>query len=471
MPVQRRVTADGLVSFLVPPSPGRPQRTYRVPRGADEGEAFRAAEEYYREGKRALDLLDAEIKTLGLRDLRLLVLARRALPKGKSLEAFVEDLYGTAARPIGLVVAVRTYLQDLLSRGRSPIHISTVRRTLGDLLATVGDETLLSLHRPVLQDYLDGARTDKVYNKRRAILSAFFAWARGKLYVVTSPVDDIPVRSVRSTGGEITFLTLDQIRALFRITLHREPGLLWYYAMQVFAGLRPTEAQGVEIPTGTMEYVRVGAERAKTRSSRLSPVLPPLHRILTGFPCPQPTVPYDTARERRLRSILRKEGVPMSPDILRHTFASYRFPVIGDGELSQDMGNSPAIVFRHYRGVVSRADADAFLQLDPLQDFTAEAEKAYRIRGVLRKFRSRKKRAREEKEPLLVRPFFPRKRDSSLPSPGADLHHAEIPPGDGGVEQTVEIPAMPGEGAATRRAVPPPVIPHVLENQRPTEVI
>lgn len=470
MPVQRRVTVDGRVSFHVPALPGRPARTYRVDRGAAEDEAARAAEEYFRAGERDLALLDAEIRDLSLHDLRHLVLARRALPKGKNLAEFVGDIYGTAARPIGLRVAARTYLTELSSRGRSEIHISNSRRVLDDLLVHAGDETLLLLRRPTVQDYLDSCRTDKVYNKKRALLSAFFSWARGRAYVLSNPVDDIPARFVRADSDAITFLSLPHIRDLFRITLRTEPGLLWYYALQVFAGLRPTEAVRFPVPNPGAEYLRVGADRAKTRTCRSVPVLPPLALAFTLLPCPEPVVPYHTGKERRLRTKLREEGVPMTPDVLRHTFATYRFPIQGEGELSRDMGNSPDVIFRHYRGVVTLPEAEEFLTLNPLQDFTAEAEEAYRIRGVLRKLRARKKRTRKLEEPLLVRPFFPRKRDASLPLAGRDFDDAQPAGGNGGEEESVEVAAMPGESAATCGAIPPPVVADILKDQNPMEV-
>jgi hypothetical protein len=56
----------------------------------------------------------------------------------------------------------------------------------------------------------------------------------------------------------------------------------------------------------------------------------------------------------------------MSMNILRHTFGSYHFAVYQNENLTAaEMGNSPAMVFRHYGAVVTPEAAARFWNLLP----------------------------------------------------------------------------------------------------------
>ena len=56
----------------------------------------------------------------------------------------------------------------------------------------------------------------------------------------------------------------------------------------------------------------------------------------------------------------------MSMNILRHTFGSYHFALHRNENLTAaEMGNSPAMVFRHYRAVVTSKAAARFWNLLP----------------------------------------------------------------------------------------------------------
>jgi hypothetical protein len=65
----------------------------------------------------------------------------------------------------------------------------------------------------------------------------------------------------------------------------------------------------------------------------------------------------------RERAALRAEW---PQNALRHSFGSYRLPVLGDAaKLALEMGNSPAMVFAHYREVVKPATAQRYWHILP----------------------------------------------------------------------------------------------------------
>src|SRR4029077_2063499 len=60
-----------------------------------------------------------------------------------------------------------------------------------------------------------------------------------------------------------------------------------------------------------------------------------------------------------------------SHNALRHSFGSYHYAKYRDeNRTAAEMGNSPAVVFRHYRALVKADAANAFWSLYPMSDAT-----------------------------------------------------------------------------------------------------
>lgn len=63
--------------------------------------------------------------------------------------------------------------------------------------------------------------------------------------------------------------------------------------------------------------------------------------------------------QRKLRAIMGWKVWPK--DILRHTCASHWLAVVPDAQrIALQLGNSPAILLRHYRSIVTKEDAEKF---------------------------------------------------------------------------------------------------------------
>ncbi len=75
---------------------------------------------------------------------------------------------------------------------------------------------------------------------------------------------------------------------------------------------------------------------------------------------------YSEKRDEK-DSLIRKAIVPAWPhNALRHSFGSYHYAKHRDENLTAaEMGNSPAVVFRHYRALVKPEAATKFWKLIP----------------------------------------------------------------------------------------------------------
>jgi integrase len=138
----------------------------------------------------------------------------------------------------------------------------------------------------------------------------------------------------------------------------------------LFAGLRTSELAALDWQdvhlTGKQQFIEVAARKAKTRQRRivsisdnLSSWLKPVARVAG------PVVP-DRYRERHERLQTFAKLTPWPRNILRHSFGSYHLAFHKNEALTAaEMGNSPAVIFQHYRALVTPEAAEKFWKLIP----------------------------------------------------------------------------------------------------------
>lgn len=153
-------------------------------------------------------------------------------------------------------------------------------------------------------------------------------------------------------------------------------------AVQLWAGLRPQEAVPRYAGKAGLEWghcllgeqiLRVPAEAAKTRRARIIEGLPPT--VWEWLAC----TPEDQRQGRlwrvteqawraRLVGALQRVGAKRIRDGLRHTFATYAVALTGDaGRVALWLGHEggTGLLHRHYRGLATRAQGEAFFALRP----------------------------------------------------------------------------------------------------------
>jgi hypothetical protein len=64
---------------------------------------------------------------------------------------------------------------------------------------------------------------------------------------------------------------------------------------------------------------------------------------------------------------------PWPRNVLRHSFSSYHFAIHkNEAPTAAEMGNSPAVIFQHYRALVTPEAAEKFWKLCPATDVDAD---------------------------------------------------------------------------------------------------
>jgi integrase len=203
-----------------------------------------------------------------------------------------------------------------------------------------------------------------------------FAFAKKRKYVTEdiSLAVDLP-RVEEAPPG---IVTPDQATAILNASIDHAPDILASLALILFGGLRRSEAEALEWNEISDEFVEVKAHKAKTRQRRLVPISPQLKAWLEcarKLGSTLPTVNYAD----KLKLVLDKAKLrdEWTQNALRHSFASYHFAKFSnENETARRMGNSPQMVFQHYRELVKPGDAEKFFSILPPADAEARAKGA-----------------------------------------------------------------------------------------------
>jgi len=190
-------------------------------------------------------------------------------------------------------------------------------------------------------------------------ISTLFSFAVRRGYLPANPCDRI--ERVITDCQPPKNLTPAQADLLLKIapTVCRP-----YLILGLFAGIRPEEIQRMDWPNINLETKTARVE-GKTRRRRIVILEPRAIALLQN--CPLKTGPVTPSASTITRFKIRMRealGLPRFPqDLLRHTFASYALALHKDaGKVSTSMGNSSAVLLRHYHEPVTQKDCDLFWQ-------------------------------------------------------------------------------------------------------------
>jgi len=184
---------------------------------------------------------------------------------------------------------------------------------------------------------------------------------------IADEVAEVPTAKAEAVGEVGTF-TPAEIRKI----LHAAPeDIRASLAVGAFAGLRTEEIHQLEWKDVRLSerVIVVGAHQAKTGSRRVVPIgenlaewLAP-HAQNEGPVDPSPTSKATTHRWRR---IAIRAGIDWKHNVLRHSFISNRLAVLQNpAQVAFEAGNSPAMIHRHYKALVTAEQGKAWFAVDP----------------------------------------------------------------------------------------------------------
>jgi integrase len=339
-------------------------------------------------------------------------------------------------------VVVKEFLEAKEADGCSQRYLNTLRYNLGafakrfqgNIEPVVGGEVDAWLRSSGL--------SPRTRNNIRTSLYALFKFAVGRRYLPKDHDELDSVSVVSDRDGDIEVFTAAELTEMLGCASER---MIPFLVLGAFAGIRHAEIQRLEwkdirFDDGSIE---VRASKAKTASRRLVPVLPNLkewllkYRQPAGLVVTQRNVAFELhliakranqfrratwattnwitdeqlkqaeaqAKEveakRKGKSKLRSQKGEVPPgaetaemegwesfawkhNALRHSFISYRLAAVQNtAQVALEAGNSPQMIFRHYRELVRPMDAEKWFEVTPASVEAAKSARESRVEGKI----------------------------------------------------------------------------------------
>jgi hypothetical protein len=192
----------------------------------------------------------------------------------------------------------------------------------------------------------------KAGNTARRKVSVFLSWCLKQGYI--KEAISIPGKP-SYPGGDIEVLTNGEVSSLIKSCPSDLLGHLW---LCLCMGLRVAEASRVQHLTVTDTHLIVGAQASKTKSRRVLDILE-RHQKYARLIKPQTNL---KKRMLALRADARISDWPRN--CMRHTAASHWLNRLQSAEsTSLHLGNSPVMLHRHYKALVTREQSEEFFGL------------------------------------------------------------------------------------------------------------
>jgi integrase len=305
--------------------------------------------------------------------------AIRNLPEDATLKDAV-DFY--RRRHVALEErTVQQVTDEMLAAKRSAklsdVHIEDLEcrlnRFAGDFQMNIGD-----VSGRMIQAWLDAmqgsGRTKHNYLRHIAALIRF---AIKRKYLPKDALDEIDaVETPKQDAVEVEIFKPDEMSEI--LTAAR-PEMIPWLAIAGFAGLRSAEITRLEWSEVNLKerHIEIKASKAKTAARRLVPITDNLAQWLVPHAKESGCVVNFESWWNQIPKVVeavnaRREpnGLPQNfkwrHNALRHSFCSYRLAAIKNAaQVALEAGNSPQMIFRHYRQVVTEAEAAKWFGIAP----------------------------------------------------------------------------------------------------------
>ena len=273
------------------------------------------------------------------------------------------------SRPPGgsnsLQEAIDALIKTKAEAGRSARHLRGLRWNLERFAEARGkDKSVHEVQRHDVESWLNAQSfTLKTRANYLRDLGILFNFAVARHWTAENPCAFIEKPS--ELDREVSALTPEGASRL----LASCPGaFLSGVCLKLFAGLRRSELLSLDWSEVSASEIVIRGAKAKTRQRRIVAISDNLavwlqpHRRASGRVAPF----LQNAWYRSLEAIAESAGLTLPPNVLRHSFGSYHFAHHRNENLTAvEMGNSPAMVFQHYRAVVTPETAARFWSLVP----------------------------------------------------------------------------------------------------------
>lgn len=275
----------------------------------------------------------------------------------------------TAPSEIKVSVLLKEYLDAKEKEHLSTYYLKDLRRKLSRFAASFPC-SISSINSGEVKAWISQQGKGRNAQNLHTSVSSFFSYARemGHLPANEKHAAEM-VRKVKAKPSPIGIYSPEE---LVKILAHTSEELFPSITIAAFAGLRSAELFRLDWSEIKLDqgHIEVTAEKAKTASRRLVPILPCLSQWLSTCKKTTGRVTPELSNldnlTRKYSTICGKAGVASHRNGFRHSFASYRMAAEKSAaQVALEMGNSPAKLFSNYRELVTETNAKAWFNVTP----------------------------------------------------------------------------------------------------------
>lgn len=349
---------------------------------ADKAQAKRVAKQVLGGLAGDAELVDA----VATPEIESLVAAKKVLAPGYALHVAVEE-HAQAISKLGkstLHEAVEFFLRhhrtdvprlplkdvsELFAKSReqsglSPHYVYLCRKYTRKLVEGFPGQCLSDLTTAELDQWLSGLKLGPTTkNDMRRVMGTCGNWAERQGHLIKGMNPFLGMARYKEGCSDVSIFTPEQLAALLK---KADATLRPFIAVGAFAGLRMAELQRLDWSEINLEsgYITVAASKSKTRRRRLVPISENLKLWLTA--AKRKTGPLCLHQQSQRTASKLCEGFRWPKNGLRHSYISYRLAILNDtARVALEAGNSPQVIFGHYRELVTPEAAKAWFGIRP----------------------------------------------------------------------------------------------------------
>jgi integrase len=283
-----------------------------------------------------------------------------------------------------LPVAVDEMIETRTKDGTGDAYVRVLKVYLNQLKESFNCQ-LRAVTTGQLADYLRNQDvSSRSKNNARATIGAFFKFCKERGWL---PRDHEGIELVPKFKEKPTDITIYSPWEVTQFLNHSRPEMVPFLAIGAFAGLRSAEIERLDWSEVHLadKFIEIKAAKAKTASRRIVPITGNLTKWLKNHAKDEGrVVPFDNVNKQigwlvedtnqALKEAAEKDGkdpekakkVKWKKNALRHSFISYRVAETQDvAKVALEAGNSPQIIFQHYRELVQPKEAKAWFGIKP----------------------------------------------------------------------------------------------------------
>lgn len=288
---------------------------------------------------------------------------------------------------ITLVEAEKRYLSkfDIYTQQR---YIHLIEFAIRHLAESLGDMTIIAdvTEEDIEQHFerLDGDKdySPKTFNSMVLNIRTFFSWCVEQAYIAENPT--MKIKNKRIAYADPVFIMPSTLATILD-RLERDETLdedvrktaITVYALSFFCGIRTSEicrlTPDAINPNDKIPFVRISTTKgaAKGIKGRTIDIEANAAAWLKKYPLTEKIAEREwfSIRDKCLKGPLKEYAKDLSQNIGRHSFITYHTAKYRDYSRTEAfVGTSSSMRCRHYQGLATSAQAEAYFEIFPCED-------------------------------------------------------------------------------------------------------